>query len=101
MVIQAMDALLDSSSSGTDEGFVFGGSVTDSSILNSDFAATPGAFISLSQNWKDLKDVIFTVNVRSISGSPQGSNWPVIDIVGVPAVAFIQERKLDGIIGVF
>ena len=68
MVIQAMDALLDSNS-GIDEGFVFGGSVTDSSILNSNFAAKPGAFISLSQDWEDLQNVIFTVNMRSISGS--------------------------------
>ena len=77
MVIQAMDALLDSNI-GTDEGFVFGGSVADSSILNSNFAATPGAFISLSQDWEDLTNVIFTINVQSISGSVQGAPLPTI-----------------------
>ena len=85
-----MDALLDTES-GTDEGFAFGGSVSDSSILNSSFSTLPGAFISLSNDWEDLTNVLFTSVVQGIAGNDAGGRpLPVIEIVGVSAIAFVQ-----------
>ena len=102
MQIQVMDVVLDEVNN-IEEGFAFGGSVADASILKSSFLAAPGAFISVSDAWQTMTNVEFTTVMQQISGvHPTTGAWlPTINIVGVSAIKVIPQVKLDGIIGVF